>query len=243
MNPFDLPLLAALVDHVATALLHLADAIDPFAGPASAALAIVLATALVRACLLPLAVAQARAERDRRRLAPRVSRLREQYRDRPERLQEELRDLYAAERVSPAAGCLPMLAQAPVLSFAYATLVLPTIAGHQNVILAATAFGVPLGESFAASAVASALSPTLVVVTLVLVAIAIVAGELSRRAFAPGDTAGVPAWARRSTGALQFLTAAIVPFVPLAAGVYLATTVTWTLGQRLVLQRAFALRA
>ena len=242
MNPFDLPLLATIVDHAATALLRLADLLDPFAGPASAALAIVLATALVRAALVPLGIAQARADRDRRRLAPRVARLRERYRDRPERLQAELRSLYAAEGVSPAAGCLPALAQAPVLSFAYATLVLPTIAGHQNVILSATAFGVPLGDSFAAAAAASALSPTLVAITLVLVAVALLAGELSRRAFAPDDPA-LPAWARRSTGLLQFLTAALVPFVPVAAGVYLAATVTWTLGQRLVLQRVFASRA
>ncbi|BDZ66343.1 hypothetical protein GCM10025877_32810 [Agromyces mangrovi Wang et al. 2018] len=91
MNPFDLPLLATIVDHAATALLRLADLLDPFAGPASAALAIVLATALVRTALVPLGVAQARADRDRRRLAPRVARIRERYRDQPERLQAELR--------------------------------------------------------------------------------------------------------------------------------------------------------
>ncbi|MDT0179536.1 hypothetical protein Q9S36_04840 [Microbacterium sp. ARD31] len=40
-------------------------------------------------------------------------------------------------------------------------------------------------------------------------------------------------------GALQFATAVVAVFVPLAAGVYLLTTVTWTLGQRVVLRRVY----
>ncbi len=43
----------------------------------------------------------------------------------------------------------------------------------------------------------------------------------------------------RVLGLLQFLTAVIAVFVPLAAALYLLVTVAWTLGQRLVLRRAY----
>ena len=43
----------------------------------------------------------------------------------------------------------------------------------------------------------------------------------------------------RAIGLLQFLTAVIAVFVPLAAALYLLVTVAWTLGQRLVLRRAY----
>jgi YidC/Oxa1 family membrane protein insertase len=36
---------------------------------------------------------------------------------------------------------------------------------------------------------------------------------------------------------LPFMTALVAGFVPLAAGLYLLVTVTWTLGERLVLRR------
>jgi YidC/Oxa1 family membrane protein insertase len=40
-------------------------------------------------------------------------------------------------------------------------------------------------------------------------------------------------------GTLQFATAVVAMFVPLAAGIYLLVTVTWTLCQRLVLRRRY----
>lgn len=38
---------------------------------------------------------------------------------------------------------------------------------------------------------------------------------------------------------LQFATAVVAAFVPLAAGIDLLVTVAWTLGQRLLLRRVF----
>ena len=40
-------------------------------------------------------------------------------------------------------------------------------------------------------------------------------------------------------GVLQFVTAVVAVFVPLAAGLYLVVTVTWTLVQRLILRRKY----
>jgi YidC/Oxa1 family membrane protein insertase len=45
----------------------------------------------------------------------------------------------------------------------------------------------------------------------------------------------------RALGFLQYVTAVIALFVPLAAGLYLATTVIWTLGQRVLLRRRYPL--
>ena len=44
-------------------------------------------------------------------------------------------------------------------------------------------------------------------------------------------------------GALQFTTAIVALFVPLAAAIYLATTVVWTLVQRVILRRRYPLAA
>lgn len=61
-------------------------------------------------------------------------------------------------------------------------------------------------------------------------------GEITRRAFRVEPVEGMPVGV---LGALQFATAVVAVFVPLAAGVYLLTTVTWTLGQRVVLRRVY----
>ncbi|MGH3706445.1 MAG: preprotein translocase YidC, partial [Agromyces sp.] len=47
----------------------------------------------------------------------------------------------------------------------------------------------------------------------------------------------------RALGALQFITAVIAIFVPLAAALYLFVTVAWTLVQRMLLRRRYPLQA
>ena len=94
---------------------------------------------------------------------------------------------------------------------------------------------------------------------VVIAGIAVV-GELTRRAFrrqrSPADRADAPApaalagapvnplagpGAARLLGAMQFITAVIAVFVPLAAALYLFVTVAWTLGQRVLLRRRYPL--
>jgi YidC/Oxa1 family membrane protein insertase len=67
------PPLAAVLDTAHTLLLGLAALLEPLAGSAAAALAIVLVTIVVRAALIPLGVLQVRAEAARRRLAPKLA--------------------------------------------------------------------------------------------------------------------------------------------------------------------------
>ncbi|UOE43643.1 YidC/Oxa1 family membrane protein insertase [Agromyces larvae] len=263
MNLYEFPPIAAVIDGAYAVLAWLASALEPLAGAAGAALAVVVLTLAVRAALIPAALAQARGERDRLRLAPKLAELQRKHAKHPERLQRAMMDLYASERVSPLAGCLPALVQAPVISVVYALFILPTVNGHPNDLLTHTVFGVPLGSSFAHAVGTGTLTPALIAVTAALVLVAVVVGELTRRmmraqqagaasgAASAGSAGSAAAQSARSDASpalpiaalhrvaavLPFLTAVIVLFVPVAAGLYLAVSITWTLAQRAILRR------
>ena len=262
MNIYDFPPIAAVLDIAYALLMSLSDLLEPLAGASSAALAIVLVTLLVRAALIPVGISQAKAERTRARLAPKLAELQRRHRANPERLQREMMALYAEEGTSPLAGCLPMLVQIPVVGVIYALFILPVIAGHPNELLAHTLFGVPLGSSLAGSIAAGTVTPTVVAVFAAIVLLIALVGEVTRRAFRPAATpaatgatttanaaAGGPALGAMSPaglarmqgvlGLLQFITAVVAMFVPLAAAIYLLVTVAWTLGQRVVLRRRY----
>jgi len=76
---------------------------------------VVLLTVLVRLVLLPLGVAQVRSFQKMARLAPRQRELQAKHKGNPQKMQEELAALYKEEGVNPAAGCLPLLLQLPVM--------------------------------------------------------------------------------------------------------------------------------
>lgn len=266
MDLFALPPVAAALDAASRALMGLTHLLEPLAGTGAAALAVVLVTLLVRAALVPVGVSQARAERTRARLAPRLAEIQRRHRDDPERLQRATLALYREEGASPFAGCLPVLAQAPVVGLIYAVFAHPQVAGHGNDLLGQTLAGVPLGTGLLGSMTSGTATPGTLAVIGVVVLVVAAAGEVTRRAAAPGGrlaapvvgdqapgtgggVAGVAGAAnplaapgmRRALGALQFLTAAIACVVPLAAGLYLAVTVWWTYGQRVLLRRRYPL--
>ena len=251
MDLYAFPPIAALLDGAYAVLMGLADLLEPLVGVSSAAAAVVLVTLLVRAALIPVGISQAKAERTRARLAPRLAELQRKHGKDPERLQRETMALYQAEGTTPFAGCLPLLVQAPVVGIVYALFILPTIAGHPNTLLQQTFFGVPLGSSLAGSMAAGTLTPASFAVFGVIVVMIALVGEVTRRVFRPqaaGSAAadagasaallGSPV-ALRMLGLLQFVTAVIAVFVPLAAALYLLVTVAWTLGQRAILRRLF----
>ncbi len=251
MDPFTIPALASLLDLAATALTGLTSLLEPVTGDLAAAASIVAVTLLVRAILVPTGIAQAKAEQARSRLAPRLRRLQQRYGRNRERLQRETMQLYRDEKVSPFAGCLPVLAQAPVLGLLYTIFIRPTIGDHPNALLAQTLFGVPLGESLVGSAFAGTLGPTDVAVFAAIIGSIALVGELTRRAFRPtvDTTASAPGAAGAALasvpvgllGALQFATAVVAVFVPIAAGLYLAVSAAWTLVQRMLLRRRYPL--
>jgi YidC/Oxa1 family membrane protein insertase len=242
MDLFSFPPIAATLDAAYALLIGLASTLDPLAGSASAAVAVILVTLLVRTLLIPTGIAQAKAEQTRARIAPRLRDLQRRYKNDRERLQRETMRLYADERASPFAGCLPVLVQAPVVSVIYALFLHTTIAGHVNLLLTGQLLGVPLSASLISLLTTGTLTiGTGAVFTAVIVMIAAVA-ELTRRLLRPEPVpieAAPGALAVRLTGAFHFSTAVIAIFVPLAAGIYLLVTVTWTLIQRLILRRIY----
>ncbi|WP_127794307.1 membrane protein insertase YidC [Agromyces sp. LHK192] len=266
MDFYSFPPIAVVIDGAYGLLMGLAGLLEPLLGGAAAAAAIILVTLIVRAALIPTAVSMAKGEQTRARLAPKLQELQRKHAKNPERLQREMAKLYADEGTSPLAGCLPMLVQAPVVGVIYALFILPTINGHPNELLAETFLGVPLGSSLVGGLAAGTLSGAdLAVFGGVILVIAAV-GEVTRRVFRPttpaapaapasgsgGGASGAPGAPNpaavlgspgmlRMLGFLQFITAVVAAFVPLAAGLYLVVTVTWTLVQRVLLRRRFPL--
>lgn len=234
--------IAAVLDVAYTAVTALSSLLTPLAGGGSAAIAIVIITLLVRAALIPVGISQVRAEFTRRRLAPGLQELQRRHKKNPELLQRKTMELYSAEKASPFAGCLPTLAQAPVLSIVYGLFILGSINGHPNALLTEQLLGVPLGTSLVASGLAW---PDLAVFLVLLAAIAGVSwgSRVVALRFAQGATDGAPAALQRLGGAmswLPFVTVLFAAIVPLAATLYLTVTTAWTLGERMILRRLLA---
>lgn len=243
MDLFSFPPISATLDAAYALLMGLASLLEPITGAASAAVAVVILTLLVRTILIPTGVAQAKADQTRARLAPKLQALQRRHKNDRERLQRETMKLYADEKTSPFAGCLPVLIQAPIVGIIYTLFLHASIAGHPNILLTEQVFGVPLGASLIGYLGSGSLtSPAAAVFGVVILAIVAVA-ETTRRVLRPAPTAATSTpggeGMLRLMGALQFGTAVAAVFVPLAAGLYLLVTVAWTLAQRLFLRRRF----
>lgn len=244
MDPFALPPIAAVLDLAYLGLMSLTALLEPLTAAYAAAAAVILVTLLVRAALIPAGIAQAKAEQTRARLAPKLRALQLRHRNDSERLQRETMRLYRDENTSPFAGCLPVLIQAPIVGALYAIFLHTTIAGHPNLLLTEELFAVPLGTSLAGSIAGGTVDAATAGVLGGIVILIAVVGELTRRLLrvtAPpidgsAQVSQVPAGL---LGLMQFATAAVAIFVPLAAGLYLLATVSWTLAQRLILRRVY----
>jgi len=245
MDPFTFPPLTTLLDGAYSLLLGLASALEPLAGSASAAAAVILVTLIVRVLLIPVGVSQAKAEQQRARLAPHLRALQKKYKKNPERLQREMMALYREHNTSPFAGMLPVLAQAPVITILYTLFLRTEIAGHPNELLTQSLFGAPLGESLLGMLFAVTLpGASTLVVWGVLLAVVLAVADITRRVFRPVASDDSPLSSPtmlRVMSALHYLTAVFAVFVPLAAALYLAVTVTWTLVQRMLLRRRYPL--
>lgn len=244
MDIFAFPPIAAILDAAYGALTGLSALLEPFTGAAAAASAVILVTLIVRALLIPVGISQAKAEQTRARLAPKLRVLQKRHKKNPERLQRETMQLYKDENTSPLAGCLPVLAQAPVVGILYTLFLRTDIAGHPNELLTHELFGASLGTSLVNMLTTGPFSLPTLLVYAALIAIMIVVAEITRRVFRPvavDDSPMSSPTMLRMISALHYLTAVFAVFVPLAAGLYLTITVTWTLVQRVILRRRYPL--
>jgi YidC/Oxa1 family membrane protein insertase len=218
-NPF-----SGAVSAASSAIVHLSTLLAPVGG---AVIAIIAVTVAVRLALHPLNRAAVRGERARSRLAPQIAVIRRQHAKNLTRMGEELRSLYRSERISPYAGILPLLIQAPIFLVLYRVFV-RFVTG------------------------AGGLGPHVLVFVLLFAGLAAVALVTSRRAklLAKINTAAGTAVATGATvGTAELLAKVgqVAPFfvlvsgavVPLAAGLYLLTTTAWTAAENAILRRGF----
>jgi YidC/Oxa1 family membrane protein insertase len=242
------------------AVIALSAVLVPVLGGAGPAAAIVVFTAAVRLVLHPLNRAQLRAQlasqQARAALTPAVAKIQRKHKNDPLRLQRETLDLYRANGVKLVPGALHSLIQIPVFIVVYRLFVSPAIGGHRNQLLDGRLFGVGLGSHLSAALSAAfhgTVQPGRLAVFGVLLAVLAVLATWSSRRMRKTAAADLTAptlaltltptpmptlTPMPTTAAAKLMT--YVPygsvlaaaFLPLASGLYVATTTLWTLVER-----------
>ncbi|WP_018702055.1 MULTISPECIES: YidC/Oxa1 family membrane protein insertase [Sporomusaceae] len=77
-------------------------------------LAIILMTLVIKMLMYPLTVKQVKSMKGMQILQPKMKELQAKYKDKPEKLQQEMIKLYKETGVNPMAGCLPLVLQMPI---------------------------------------------------------------------------------------------------------------------------------
>lgn len=80
---------------------------------------IILLTCLIKLIFAPLSAASYRSMAKMKQFTPRITELRERYKDDKQRMNKELMGLYKAEKINPLGGCLPVVIQIPVFISLY----------------------------------------------------------------------------------------------------------------------------
>jgi len=81
--------------------------------------AIIVLTILIKLIFYPLSEASYRSMAKMRVVAPKMQRLKEQYGNDRQRMQQAMMELYKTEKINPLGGCLPILVQIPVFIALY----------------------------------------------------------------------------------------------------------------------------
>ncbi|SDC03343.1 YidC/Oxa1 family membrane protein insertase [Streptomyces prasinopilosus] len=241
---------------------RLADLLQPLFGLSAAAAAIVLFTAFVRLLVHPLSRAAARGQKAKARLQPKIAELRRRHGRDPEKLRRALLDLHTREKVSPLAGVLPSLLQLPAFFVLFYLFSNTTIGGRPNELLGHELFAAPLGGRWTDALGDGGPLGGAGLVYLGLFAVVLVVAAFSYRltkqsmAENPALTgAGAGAGGRGGRGAvesvpvpgtgpvmkvmpfLSFFTLVTVAVVPLAAALYVVTSMAWGVVERALLHR------
>jgi YidC/Oxa1 family membrane protein insertase len=87
------------------------------------ALAIIVFTLLIRTVLAPLFVRQIRSQKEMQRMQPLIKEVQRKHKGNRQKIYEETQALYREHGVNPAAGCLPVLLQMPILFALYQALI------------------------------------------------------------------------------------------------------------------------
>jgi YidC/Oxa1 family membrane protein insertase len=87
------------------------------------ALAIIVFTVVIRTVLAPLFVRQIRSQKEMQRMQPLIREVQRKHKGNRVKIQEETMALYKEHGVNPAAGCLPVVVQLPILFALYQALI------------------------------------------------------------------------------------------------------------------------
>ena len=90
--------------------------------PYALGFSIILLTILIRFLLYPLISSQLKASRKMQELNPHLARIKEQHKGNSTMISQETMKLYKEHGVNPAAGCLPVIIQLPVIFTLYSVL-------------------------------------------------------------------------------------------------------------------------
>lgn len=91
--------------------------------PFALGFSIILLTVLIRLALYPLMGSQLKTSKKMQDIAPHVHKLKEKHKGDAKRIQAETMRLYKEHGVNPAAGCLPVLIQLPMIWALYSVLI------------------------------------------------------------------------------------------------------------------------
>ena len=85
--------------------------------------AIIILTVVIRLILYPFTAAQIRSAFQMQKIAPLMKNVRERHKDDKKKQQEETMRIYREHKINPAAGCLPLLIQMPIIFGLYQVLI------------------------------------------------------------------------------------------------------------------------
>ena len=92
--------------------------------PFALGFSIILLTVLIRLILWPLTAAQVKSAYQMQKLAPLMRDVKEKYKEDKKKQQEEMMRVYREHKINPAAGCLPLLIQMPIIFGLYQVLIM-----------------------------------------------------------------------------------------------------------------------
>jgi YidC/Oxa1 family membrane protein insertase len=216
--------------------------LTPVLGGLAAVAAIIAFTMAIRLLLMPLSLRALRGQAVQARLAPQLQVLRQRYAKQPERLQREMSALYKREGTSLFAGIAPLLLQWPFLSVLYLLFRSPLVGGKPNTLLSHDLLGVPLGTHWLSGAGPVSLHGAVFLgVFALLAALCWLSARLGRLMMSQASGAqAAPAGTGLLVNVLPYLTVVIAAFAPLAAGIYLFTSLAWSLAERTFFLRSAA---
>lgn len=112
-------------------------------------IAIILLTVLTRVVTLPLTHKQMSSAKAMQELQPEIKKLQEKYKNDKEKLNAETMELWKKHKVNPAAGCLPLIIQFPILIAIFRLLQYPEkLQGIENFMVLGIDMTKSLGSVF-----------------------------------------------------------------------------------------------